>query len=103
LATVALMEAVGVLVFDRLALEHAARPPTQGVVMAFAVAKGRAGAHHQKLAQVAVAHLGDAPEPLFASGRTLARSQPRKAENSRPDAKALMSWIVAVIAEAVTG
>src|SRR5271166_1793432 len=26
------------LVFDRLALEHAARPPTQGVVMAFAVA-----------------------------------------------------------------
>src|SRR5208337_2494216 len=27
------------LVFDRLALEHAARPPTQGVVMAFAVAK----------------------------------------------------------------
>jgi hypothetical protein len=29
--------------------------------------------------------------------------RPRKAENSRPLAKALASWIVAVIAEAVTG
>ena len=26
--------------------------------------KGRAGAYDQKLAQIAVAHLGDAPEPL---------------------------------------
>src|SRR5208337_3702321 len=49
------------LVFDGLALEHPARPQTQGVVMTFAMAKRRAGAHHQKLAQVAVAHLGDAP------------------------------------------
>jgi hypothetical protein len=29
--------------------------------------------------------------------------RPRKAAKSRPDAKALMSWIVATIAEAVTG
>src|SRR5271165_1062352 len=43
--------------------------------MAFAMAKRRAGAHHQKLAQVAVAHLGDAPEPRFAAGRVLARRQ----------------------------
>src|SRR5271157_6479907 len=32
------------LVFDRLALEHRARPPTQGVVMPLAMAKRRAGA-----------------------------------------------------------
>src|SRR5271165_771021 len=47
------------LVFDRLALEQRARPQTQGVVMTSAMAKGRAGADHQELAQVAVAHLGD--------------------------------------------
>jgi hypothetical protein len=29
--------------------------------------------------------------------------RPRKAANSRPLAKALISWIVAVVAEAVTG
>src|SRR5271165_3366037 len=63
------------LVFGGLALEHRARPQAQGVVMAFAMAERRAGAHHQKLAQVAVAHLGDAPEPRFAAGRVLARRQ----------------------------
>src|ERR1700685_3537723 len=39
--------------------------------LAFAMAQRRAGAHHQKLAQVAVAHLGDPPEPRFAAGRVL--------------------------------
>ncbi len=34
-----------------------------------------AGAHDQKLAQVSVAHLGDAPEPRLAAGRALARRQ----------------------------
>src|SRR5580658_3505037 len=43
--------------------------------MTFAMTKRRAGAHHQELAQVAVAHLGDAPEPRFAAGRVLARRQ----------------------------
>src|SRR5277367_6164900 len=57
------------LVFDRLALEHPARPSTQGVAMASAMAQRRAGAHHQKLAQVAVVHLCDAPEPRFVAGR----------------------------------
>jgi hypothetical protein len=57
------------LVFDRLALEHPARPQAHGVAMASAMAQRRAGAHHQKLAQVAVAHLCDAPEPRFAAGR----------------------------------
>src|SRR5271157_1261798 len=69
------------LVFDRLALEHRARPQTQGVVMALAMAKRRAGAHHQELAQITVAHLGDAPEPLLAPGRTLAR---RLADDQKP-------------------
>src|SRR5580693_2956647 len=70
--------------------------------MASAMAQRRAGAHHQKLAQIAVAHLGDAPKPRFAAGRVLARCQARKAANSRPLAKALASWIVALIADAVT-
>src|SRR5271166_2492697 len=91
------------LVCDRLALEHRARPQTQGVVMASAMAKGRAGAHHQELAQITVAHLGDAPEPLLAPGRTLARRQAEEGGELAPLAKALMSLIVAVIAEAVTG
>src|ERR1700720_4423322 len=43
--------------------------------MASAITKRRAGAYDQKLAQVAVAHLGDAPEPRFAAGRVLARRQ----------------------------
>src|SRR6202142_1573295 len=43
--------------------------------LAFAMAQRRAGAHHQKLAQVAVAHLGDPPEPRFAAGRVLTRRQ----------------------------
>src|SRR6202046_4878832 len=43
--------------------------------MTFAMAKRRAGAYDQKLAQVAVAHLGDAPEPLLAPARVLARRQ----------------------------
>jgi len=49
------------LVLDGLALEHAARPAAQGVVVPFAGGERRAGAYDQKLAQVAVAHLGDAP------------------------------------------
>src|SRR5271168_3546297 len=43
--------------------------------MTFAMAKRRAGAHDQELAQVAIAHLGDPPEPRFAAGRVLARRQ----------------------------
>src|ERR1700722_19517950 len=43
--------------------------------MASAMTQRRAGAYDQKLAQVAVAHLGDAPEPRFAAGRVLARRQ----------------------------
>src|SRR5271165_521333 len=42
------------LVFDRLALEHRARPQAQGVVMTSAMAKRRAGTDHQELAQVAI-------------------------------------------------
>src|SRR5208337_3650468 len=91
------------LVCDRLALEHRARPQTQGVVMASAMAKRRAGTHHQELAQITVAHLGDEPEPLLAPGRTLARRQAEEGGELAPLAKALMSLIVAVIAEAVTG
>ena len=67
------------------------------------MAKCGAGAHHQKLAQVPVAHLGDAPEPLLAPVELWRGVKPRKAANSRPLAKTLASWIVAVIAEAVTG
>src|SRR5580700_3077566 len=63
------------LVLDGLALEHAARPWAHAVVVAFAMTKRRAGAYDQKLAQIAVAHLGDAPEPLLAPARVLARRQ----------------------------
>ena len=45
------------------------------VVMALAMAERGAGAHDQELAQIAVAHPGDAPEPLLAPGRALARRQ----------------------------
>ena len=71
--------------------------------MASAMAQRRAGAHHQKLAQVPVAHLGDAAEPLLAPVELWRGVKPRKAANSRPLAKTLASWIVAMIAEAVTG
>src|ERR1700733_13471739 len=70
------------LVFDSLALEHPAPPQTQGITMASAMA--RAGAHYQKLAQVAVAHLCDAPEPRFAAGRVLARCQAEKGSELTP-------------------
>src|SRR6516164_5358446 len=63
------------LVFDGLALEHPARPQTQSIIMAFAVTERRAGAHDQQLAQITVAHLGDAPEPCLAAGRALAWRQ----------------------------
>src|ERR1700692_4148698 len=43
--------------------------------MASAMTKRRAGAYDQKLAQVAVPLLGDAPKPRFAAGRVLARRQ----------------------------
>ena len=36
--------------------------------MPLAMAERRAGAHDEKLAQVTVAHLGDAPEPRLAAG-----------------------------------
>src|SRR5271166_5317012 len=72
------------LVFDRLAFEHRARPQTQSVVMTFAMTERRAGAHHQKLAQVTVAHLGDAPEPRLAAGRALARSQAEESGELAP-------------------
>src|SRR5271166_4648542 len=72
--------------------------------MAFAMAKRRAGAHHQKLAQVAVAHLGDAPEPRFAAGRVLARRQAEEGGELAPAGEETpASWIVATIADAVTG
>src|SRR5208337_1519368 len=66
------------LVLDRLALEHSARPAAQGVVMPFAGGERGAGAHDQKLAQIAVAHLGDPPEPRLAAGRMLTRGQPEE-------------------------
>src|ERR1700722_1546498 len=72
------------LVFDRLALEHPACPQAHGVVMAFAMTKRRAGAYDQKLAQIAVAHLGDAPEPRFAAGRVLARCQAEEGSELTP-------------------
>src|ERR1700729_1593720 len=43
-----------------------------------------AQAHHQKLAQVAVAHLCDAPEPRFAAGRVLARCQAEEGSELTP-------------------
>src|SRR5271168_1456386 len=43
--------------------------------MTFAMAQRRAGAHDQELAQVTVAHLGDASEPWLAAGRALAWRQ----------------------------
>ena len=46
--------------------------------MPFAGGERGAGAHDQKLAQVAVAHLGDAPEPRFAAARMLTRGQPEE-------------------------
>src|ERR1700722_7652691 len=52
--------------------------------MAWAMAQRRAGAHHQKLAQVAVAHLCDAPEPRFAAGRVLARCQAEEGSELTP-------------------
>src|SRR5450432_2265215 len=52
--------------------------------MASAMAQRRAGAHHQKLAQVAVAHLCDAPEPRFAAGRVLARCQAEEGSELTP-------------------
>ena len=72
--------------------------------MALAMVKRRAGAHHQELAQITVA-----PILVMRPSRSLPPLElwrgvrPRKAENSRPLAKALISWIVALIAEAVTG
>ncbi len=62
------------LVLDGLALEHSARPAAQGVVMPFAGGERGTSAHDQKLAQVAVARLGDPPKPRFAAGRMLAGS-----------------------------
>src|SRR5208282_6079604 len=52
--------------------------------MTFAMAKRRAGAHDQELAQVAVAHLGDAPEPHFAAGRVLAWRQAKEGGELAP-------------------
>src|ERR1700678_4114531 len=43
--------------------------------MAAAMAQRRAGPHDEQLAQITVAHLSDASQPLFAPGRTLARGQ----------------------------
>jgi hypothetical protein len=52
--------------------------------MASAMAQRRAGAHHQKLAQIAVAHLCDAPKPRFAAGRVLARRQAKEGSELTP-------------------
>ena len=52
--------------------------------MAPAMAKRRAGAHHQELAQIAIAHLGDAPKPLFAPARMLARRQAEESGELAP-------------------
>ena len=73
--------------------------------MASAMTQRRAGAYDQKLAQVAVAHLGDAPGAGVLPPVEFWRGvRPRKVQRtSRPLAKALASWIVATIADAVTG
>src|ERR1700735_1028612 len=52
--------------------------------MASAMAQRRAGAHHQKLAKIAVAHLCDAPKPRFAAGRVLARCQAKEGGELTP-------------------
>src|SRR5208283_4604060 len=74
-------------VLDGLALEQSARPAAQGVVMPFAGGERRAGAHDQKLAQIAVAHLGDAPEPRLAAARMLTRGQPEEGGELPPAGK----------------
>jgi hypothetical protein len=72
--------------------------------MASAMAQRRAGIHHQKLAQIAVAHLCDArPSRVLPPVEFWRGVRPRKAANSRPLMKAPASWIVATIADAVTG
>ena len=69
-----------------------------------AMAERRAGPDDQQLAQVAVAHLGDAPEPLLAAARPLARRQAEQGgELAAGGESARMSWTVATIAEAVIG
>src|SRR5277367_5815306 len=52
--------------------------------MTFAMAERRAGAHDQELAQVAIAHLGDPPEPRFAAGRVLTRRQAKEGGELAP-------------------
>jgi len=64
------------LIFDGLARQQPISPHAERVIVPRAMAKRRAGAHDEQFAQVTIAHLGDAPEPLFAAGRILARRQP---------------------------
>ena len=73
------------LVFDRLAFEHAARPGRKASLLASAMARrSRMRPPPEGLAQVAVAHLCDAPEPRFAAGRVLARCQAEEGSELTP-------------------
>jgi hypothetical protein len=67
------------------------------------MAERRAGAHDEKLAQVTVAHIGDAPEPRLAAVERWRGVRPRKAANSRPLAKTLNVLDRGHDREAVTG
>ena len=71
--------------------------------MASAMAQRRAGAHHQKLAQIAVAHLCDAPKPRFAAGRVLAWRQAEEGGELAPAGEGAGVLDRGTIADAVTG
>jgi hypothetical protein len=67
------------------------------------MAERRTGADDPQLAQVIVAHLGDAPEPWLAAGRALAWRQAEEGGELAPAGEGAGVLIVATVAEAVTG
>ena len=63
----------------------------------------RGRAHHNKLAQISVAHLRDAPEALLAAARTLARREPEKGGELASAGKDAASPTVVTTAVAING
>jgi hypothetical protein len=70
---------------EGLVLDQCLCPGSKRIIMACTMVQYRMRAHHEKLAQIAIPHFRDAPQPLFSAGRVLPR---RKAKEGREGARA---------------
>jgi len=88
---------------ERLGLHELRGPCSKTITVRPPVKEYGVGADGQQFPEIAIPHLGHAPETLLPPEEFCLGASPRNAANSRGPENALTSWTLAAIAEAVMG